>query len=61
MLVSVRLEIVLFLMQDMCTVCAKRTTGSKLPWTHPTEQLGDLRHVECHFNPFGESLTIGAR
>jgi hypothetical protein len=29
MLDSVRLEIVLIFMQDRCTVCAKRTTGSK--------------------------------
>jgi hypothetical protein len=28
MLVSVYLEIVLFLTQDKCTVCAERTTGS---------------------------------
>jgi hypothetical protein len=30
MLTLVRLEIVLILMQDMCTVCAKRTMGSKI-------------------------------
>ena len=29
-LVSVRLEIVLVLVQDRCTVCAKRTIGSEI-------------------------------
>jgi hypothetical protein len=29
--------------------------------THPIEHLGDLNHVESHFGPFGESLSIGAR
>ena len=29
-LVSVNLEIVLILMQDRCTVCAKRTIGSEI-------------------------------
>jgi hypothetical protein len=48
MLISFRLEIVLFLAQ-------------KLLWTHPIEHLGDLGHVESHFGPFGESLSIGAR
>jgi hypothetical protein len=30
MLTSVRLEILLILMQDRCTSCAKRTIGSKI-------------------------------
>jgi hypothetical protein len=30
MLVLVRLDIVLILIQDRCTVCAKRTVGSKI-------------------------------
>jgi hypothetical protein len=33
----------------------------KLLWTHPIEYLGELGHVEYHFGPFGEILTIGAR
>jgi hypothetical protein len=40
-LVSVRLETVLVLVQDRCTVCAKRTIGSKLFWTHPIVLLRD--------------------
>jgi hypothetical protein len=61
MLVSIRLEIVLFLTQDMGTVCAERTQARKTLWTHLIEHLGDLGHVESHFGPFGESLSIGAR
>jgi hypothetical protein len=30
-------------------------------WTHPIEHLGDLGHVESYFDPFGESLSTGAR
>jgi hypothetical protein len=61
MLISVHLEIVLFLMQDRCTVCDERTIGSKIALTQPIEHQGDLGHVESHFGPFGESLSIGAR
>jgi hypothetical protein len=61
MLVWVRLEIVLFLMQDRCMVCAERTTSSKIALDTPIEHLGDQGHVESHFGPFGESLCIGAR
>jgi hypothetical protein len=35
MLDSVRLEIVLILTQDSCTVCAELTTAQQLFWTHP--------------------------
>ena len=44
--VSVRLEIVLILTQDRCTVCAERTIGSEIVCTHPMELLGDVGHVE---------------
>jgi hypothetical protein len=40
-LVSVRLEMVLVLVQDRCTVCAKRTTGSGIVWMHPMVLPGD--------------------
>ena len=55
MLVSVRLEIVLILTQDKCTVCAERTIGSEIVLDatdapksfrmHPMELLGDVGHV----------------
>jgi hypothetical protein len=30
-------------------------------WTHPIEHLGDVGHVESHFNPFRDSVSIDAR
>jgi hypothetical protein len=29
-------------------------------WTHMIEQLGDVGHVESHFGPFRDSVSIGA-
>ena len=43
---SVRLEMVLVLFQDRCTVCAKRTIGSDIILDAPDELLGDVGHVE---------------
>ena len=43
---SVCLEIVLVLVYDMCTVCAKRTIGSDIILDAPDELLGDVGHVE---------------
>ena len=43
---SVCLEMVLVLMQDRCTVCAKRAIGQILFWTHPMHLLGDEGLVE---------------
>ena len=54
-------DIVLILMQDRCTVCVERIIGSKILWTHPMELLGDMGHVESHFFPFGDSVSVGAR
>jgi hypothetical protein len=51
-LVSIRLEIVLTLIQDRCTVCAERTISSESFWMHPVELLGDVGHVESRFGPF---------
>ena len=47
-LILVRLEIVLILTQDRCTVWAECTIGSEIVWTHPMELLGDVGHVESH-------------
>jgi hypothetical protein len=30
-------------------------------WTDPIERLGDVGHVESHFGPFRDSVSIGAR
>ena len=56
MLVSVRLQIVLMLTQDRCTVCAEHTTGSKIVLDTPDRTLGDVGQVESHFGPFGDSV-----
>jgi hypothetical protein len=48
--VSIRLEIVLILTEDGCTVCAERTTGLEIVCTHPMELLGDVGHIKSHFS-----------
>ena len=54
----IRLEIVLILTQDSCTVCVERAIGSEIIWTHPIELLGDMGHVECHFFCFETVLVL---
>jgi hypothetical protein len=49
------------LMQNRCTVCVERTMSSKIILNTPEEHLGDMGHVESHFDPFGDSVSIGAR
>jgi hypothetical protein len=61
MLTSVRLEILLILMQGRCTVCAERITGSEIIFMHPMEVLGDMGHVESCYNLFGDSVSVGSR
>ena len=61
MFVSVRLEIVLNLTQDSCTVCVERAIGLETIWTHPMELLGDVGHVESRFFSFGDSVSVSAR
>ena len=60
-ILSVHLETVLVSVQDRCTVCAKRTIGSEMFWTHPMVLLGDEAPVEAHFGPFGDSANLDAR
>jgi hypothetical protein len=57
MLVLVCLEIMLILMQDGCTVCAERTIGSEIILDAPMDLLGDISHVESHFNAFGDNIV----
>ena len=47
-------------MQDRCTVCAKRTIGSKIVLAHQIIFLGDEAHVEAHFGPLGDSANLDA-
>jgi hypothetical protein len=59
--ISVRLEPVLVLVQDRCTVCAKHTTGPQIVLDAPNGLLGDVGHVESYFSLFGDSVSVGAR
>ena len=43
---SIHLEMVLVLMYDSCTVCAKRNIGSEIVLDAPMELLGVVGHVE---------------
>jgi ArsR family metal-binding transcriptional regulator len=54
-------EIVVTIVQDRCTVCAERTIGSELFWTHPIELLGDEAQVEACFGLFVDSANLDAR
>ena len=60
-LVLVRLEIVLMLTQDRCTVCIKRIIGSIIILDAPDKLLGDVGHVESCFFLFGDSVSVDAR
>ena len=60
-LVSDRLEIVLVLVEDRCTVCAKRTIGSDIVFNAQMVLLGDGAQVEAPFSPFGDSANLDAR
>jgi hypothetical protein len=60
-LISIHLEIVVVSVQDRCTVCAKRTIGSKIILDAPVDLLCDIGHVESCFNPFGDCGSVSAR
>ena len=60
-LISVRLGTMLVSVRDWCTVCAKRTIGSEIILDHPMELQGDVGHVESHFDPFGDGVSVSAR
>ena len=54
-------DIELILTQDRCTVSSNVPLDQKSFWTHPMELLGDVGHVESHFIPFGDYVSVGAR
>jgi hypothetical protein len=60
-LISVRLEMMLNLTKDRCTVCIKRTIGSKIILDTPDGLLDDDAQVEAHFGPFGCSANRDIR
>ena len=60
-LVSDHSEIVLVSVEDRCTVCAKRTTGSDIIFNALMVLLGDEAQVEPPFSLFGDSANLDAR
>ena len=60
-LVSVHLEIVLVLVQDRRTICAKRTIGLDIIFNAPMVILGDKAQVKAPFSPFGDCANLVAR
>ena len=59
-LVSIHLEIVLVLVQDRCTVCAKHTIGLYIVFNALMVLQGDEAQVEARFSPFRDSANLDA-
>jgi hypothetical protein len=57
----VRLEIVLILTQDRCTVHTRRTTGIQIVFDAPDTLVSDMGRVESRFSPFGDRASVSAR
>ena len=51
---------VLMLTQDRCTVCVECTIGSEIILDAP-DRTPRWGHVESHFFPFEDSVSVGAR
>jgi hypothetical protein len=64
-LVSVRLDIVLILTQDRCTICGfyrkKVPLAQKSFLTQPMVLLGDVAQLKSYFGLFGDSANLNAR
>ena len=60
-LVSIRLEIVLVLVHDRCTIYARRTMGSKIILDTMMVLLCIGAQVDAHFGLFGDSAKLDAR
>ena len=58
---SVRLEMVLVLVQDWGRVCAERTIGSDIVWN--AAHGPPRRHGSCRisFGPFGDGVSVDVR
>ena len=57
-LVSIRLEIVLVLVQDRCTVYARRTMGSKIVLDTMMVLLCIEAQVDARFGLFGDGAKL---
>ena len=60
-LVSIRLEIVLVLVQDRCTLYARRTMGSKIILDTMMVLLCIEAQVDAHFGLFGDGAKLDTR
>ena len=60
-LISICLEIVLVLVQDRCTVYARRTMGSKIILDTMMVLLCIEAQVDARFGLFGDSAKLDAR
>ena len=60
-LVSVCLEIVLVLMEDIAQFVPNVPLAQKSFWMHLMVLLGDVDQAEARLNPFGDSVNLGAR
>ena len=60
-LVLVRLEIVLILTHDRCTVFAEHTIGLEIILAAPDGTPRDEGQVKAHFSPFRHSVNLSAR
>ena len=59
--VSDRFEVVFVLVQERCTICAKRIIGLDIVFNAPMVLLGDEAQVEVPFSLFGDSANLDAR
>jgi hypothetical protein len=59
--ISIYLETALVSVQDMCTVCAKRTIGSKIALDPPNGSPRFEAQLEACFGPLGDSANLDAR
>ena len=55
---SVRMEMVLVLMEDRCTVCAKRTIGSDIILDAPDGTPRRRGPCGISFSPFGDGVSV---
>ena len=58
---SVRLEIMLVLVQDWCMVCAKNTIGSDIILDTPDGTPRRCGSCCILFGPFGDGVSVSAR
>jgi hypothetical protein len=61
LLLSVYLEVVVMLCKIGARFAPNVPWAQKSLWMHPMELLGHVCHVETHFSPFRDSVSVGAR